>query len=63
MQRLPDGWIFCVLLEVDYLLEVHLRVVRLFCVNTKRLLIVAYALLDLLATIVFISEGKDRMRT
>ena len=49
------------LLEVDYLLEVYLRVVGFFGVGAKRFFVVAYALLHLLA-VVFVAEGKDGMR-
>ena len=62
MQGLPDRWILRVLLEVHDLLEVHLRVVGFLCVNAKRLLVVAYALLDFLTAVVSASEGKHRMR-
>lgn len=45
------------------MLEVHLGVVGFFSVDAKWLLVVAYALLDLLAAVVVVTKGKDRMRT
>lgn len=51
------------LLQVDYLFEVYFGVVGFFGVDAEWLLVVAYALLDLLAAVVVVAEGKDRMRT
>ena len=62
MQGLFDGCILGVLLEVDYLLEINLRIWWLFCAWSQNLLVVVAArdILNILSVIS--AKRKDRMR-